>query len=107
MLTITMYAYFVSLVLFLIGWFITRDVASKGTRAFVRGGLVALYAMPAITLAPGDHVVLPSLLALLVDLLDTGFAYAHPAWIAFWWLFAYSYGVRRTGRQDDQLPRRR
>ncbi|GAB4150193.1 MAG: hypothetical protein Fur0021_12330 [Candidatus Promineifilaceae bacterium] len=107
MLTITMYAYFVALVLFIIGWFITRDISSNTTRAFIRGGLVALYVMPAITLAPGDHVVLPALLAMLVDLLDTGFIYAHPFWIAFWWLFTFSYAVRRTGQRKDQLPRRR
>lgn len=107
MLAITMYTYFVALVLFIIGWFITRDVPNNTTRAFVRGGLVALYLMPAITFAPGDHVVLPAVLAFLVDLLDTGFVYAHPAWIAFWWIFTFTYAARRSGRQEDQFQRRR
>lgn len=107
MLAITMYTYFVALFLFMIGWYITRDVPGNGTRSFLRGGLVSLYVMPAITLAPGDHVVLPSGLAFLVDLLDTGFTYAHPVWIAFWWMFTFAYGVRRPERPDDRLQRRR
>ncbi|MCA9939942.1 MAG: hypothetical protein KC418_14975 [Anaerolineales bacterium] len=98
MLAITLYAYFVSLVLFCIGWYITRDAPSRTARVFVRAGLIATYLVPSFTFYAANRVVLPAILAFFVDLLDTGLTFYHPAWMAFWWLFAFAYGMRRVGR---------
>lgn len=106
MSSITMYAYFVALVLFLVGWFVTGDVASRNTRMFWRAGLVALYVMPAITLSPANRILLPAILAFFVDLFDTGFTFSHPAWIAFWWLFAFAYSTRRSSQRQPPIRRR-